>query len=25
MNEFMAKPFDIERLNQIFRELHICE
>jgi osomolarity two-component system sensor histidine kinase NIK1 len=25
MNEFMAKPFDMERLNQIFRELHIYE
>ncbi len=23
MNEFMAKPFDMERLNQIFRELNI--
>lgn len=25
MNEFMAKPFDMERLNQIFRELHVYE
>ena len=25
MNEFMAKPFDMERLNQIFRELRIYE
>ncbi len=25
MNEFMAKPFDMDRLNQIFRELHIYE
>lgn len=25
MNEFMAKPFDMERLNQIFKELHIYE
>lgn len=23
MNEFMAKPFDMERLSQIFMELHI--
>ncbi|MGD9557999.1 MAG: response regulator [Mangrovibacterium sp.] len=23
MNEFMAKPFDMERLNQIFNELHV--
>lgn len=23
MNEFMSKPFDMERLNQIFKELHI--
>ncbi|MGV8092333.1 MAG: response regulator [Mangrovibacterium sp.] len=25
MNEFMAKPFDMEKLNQIFKELHIYE
>jgi len=25
MNEFMAKPFDMNRLNQIFKELHIYE
>ena len=25
MNEFMAKPFDMERLDQIFRELHVYE
>lgn len=25
MNEFMAKPFDMERLNQIFKKLHIHE
>jgi osomolarity two-component system sensor histidine kinase NIK1 len=25
MNEFMAKPFDMERLNQIFKELHVFE
>jgi osomolarity two-component system sensor histidine kinase NIK1 len=25
MNEFMAKPFDMDRLNQIFRELHLLD
>ncbi|MEL7585776.1 MAG: response regulator [Prolixibacteraceae bacterium] len=25
MNEFMAKPFDMDRLTQIFKELHISD